>query len=238
MKINSLIFYALAVLTACSGSHKASDDRPTVTVSIAPQAWLLEAIAGDSVNINILLGSGANPETYEPSINTIKTASQSDAMMLSGALGFETQLAERLSSNNPQLAIVDTSKGIEPIYGTHSHGDHTHANDIPDPHTWTSVRNARTIACNMLATLIKIDPDNQSYYTARAERLDHRLDSIDRTIKSRLDSIPVKSFLVWHPSLSYYARDYGLEQISIGSEGRETSPQIQMTQTLLWKWII
>lgn len=223
MKFYSIILYALTLLCACGRTYKDHEGHPTVTVSIAPQAWLLEAIAGDSVNINILLGSGANPETYEPSINTIKTASQSDAMMLSGALGFESQLAERLKSNNPDLTVIDTSHGIEPIYGTHSHGNHTHSNDIPDPHTWTSVRNARTIAGNMLAALIEIDPVNKYYYQANAAVLDSRLDSLDRSIKSRLDSLQVKSFLVWHPSLSYFARDYGLEQISIGNEGREAT---------------
>ena len=33
------------------------------------------------------------------------------------------------------------------------------------------------------------------------------------------------AFLVWHPSLSYFARDYGLLQISVGQEGKEASVQ-------------
>ncbi len=30
-----------------------------------------------------------------------------------------------------------------------------------------------------------------------------------------------KAFMIWHPSLSYFARDYGLEQIVIGGDGHK-----------------
>lgn len=225
MKKITAILVGAALVSGCARGGSDVDDRPTVTVSIAPQAWLLEQIAGDSVNINTLLSTGSNPETFEPGVTVMKTASASDALMLSGALGFELTLAERIGSNNPDLRIVDTSRGIEPIYGTHTHAGHTHADDVADPHTWTSVRNARTIAANMLATLVEIDPDNADYYTGRATRLDARLDSLDSVIAARLDSLPVRTFLVWHPSLSYFARDYGLQQVSIGNEGREATVQ-------------
>ena len=51
-----------------------------------------------------------------------------------------------------------------------------------------------------------------------------RLDSLDAAISSRLDSIGTRSFLIWHPSLSYFARDYGLEQIAVGQDNKEMTP--------------
>lgn len=218
------------MLGSCSqhgGNDNGGDNRPIVTVSIPPQAWLLEAIAGDSIRINTLLATGANPEMFEPGINDMKLASGSSLLMLSGNLGFEQQLAERLRENTPGLGVVDTSRGITPIYGTHEHAGHhhDHGEETADPHTWTSVVNARVIASNMLQALIDIDPDNEPYYRKRHSQLDARLDSLDNAIRARLDTIPVKSFMVWHPSLSYFARDYGLEQVSVGLEGRETTIQ-------------
>ena len=219
------LLLAVALLTAgCGSRHDAAADQsrcPTVTVSIPPQAWLLNAIAGDSVTINTLMPAGTNPETFEPGVSTIRNVSSSDMLMLSGNLGFETALAGRISANNPDIKVVDTSAGIEPVYGTHSHGNHTHT--VADPHTWTSVRNARVIASNMLDALVNIDPVRADYYRERAVRLDAHLDSLDTAIAARLDSLPVRAFMVWHPSLSYFARDYGLEQITLGAEGRETT---------------
>ncbi|MDE7385825.1 MAG: zinc ABC transporter substrate-binding protein [Muribaculaceae bacterium] len=220
--VQLLLAVTLLAATGCgSRPDTEADGRRTVTVSIPPQAWLLKAIAGDSVKVNTLMSAGTNPETFEPGVNTIRNASTSDLLMLSGNLGFESTLARRIAANNPDVKVVDTSAGIDPIYGTHSHGNHTHT--VADPHTWTSVRNARVIASNMLASLIDIDPARADYYSERAARLDAHLDSLDVAVAGRLDSLNVRSFMVWHPSLSYFARDYGLEQISLGAEGRETT---------------
>ncbi len=232
MKLQTLTLILLTVLpVSCrrhSGYSNENNDRPTVTVSIAPQAWILEAIAGDSIRINTLLDTGANPETFEPGINNMKLAAESSLLLLSGNLGVERQLAERLRENTPGLTISDTSRGIKPIYGTHDHAGHhhhDHAHETADPHTWTSVRNARIIAGNMLSALISVDPDNETYYRNRASRLDSQLDSLDSAIASRFEQLQSRTFMIWHPSLSYFARDYGLEQISVGMEGRETTVQ-------------
>ena len=51
-----------------------------------------------------------------------------------------------------------------------------------------------------------------------------RLDSIDNAITARLAPHKGDSFIVWHPSLSYFARDYGLNQVVVGgSEHKESS---------------
>lgn len=218
------------VMTACggSGTDSAGHDRPVVTVSIPPQEYLLKAIAGDSVTIRCLLGSGSNPESFEPGIALLRDVSGSDALLLAGNLGFEQAIAERVTANNPDLPVFDTSRGVELIYGTHDH-DHahsdTHDNDAhaADPHTWTSVNNARIIASNMLDALVEIDPGHADYYRLNHARLDRRLDSLDTDIARRLDPVKGSAFIVWHPSLSYFARDYGLEQISVGHEGKESS---------------
>lgn len=231
MKPHIIILYIVTViLLSCNrhgGNSNAGDNNmPIVTVSIAPQAWILEGIAGDSIHINILLETGANPETFEPGINDMRLAAGSTLLMLSGNLGFESQLAERIQENTPGLTVIDTSIGIEPIYGTHDHAGHDHhchVHKMADPHTWTSVRNARIIARNMLSALVEADPSRETYYRERGTRLISRLDSLDTAITSRLDSLPVKTFMVWHPSLSYFARDYNLEQVSVGMEGRETT---------------
>lgn len=48
-------------------------------------------------------------------------------------------------------------------------------------------------------------------------------------LDSLLASSRGKAFVVWHPSLSYFARDYGLRQISLSPEGKEAS--VNMMQT-------
>lgn len=213
------------ILAGCSQRNDA-DRRPSVTVSIPPQENLLRQIVGDSIDINCLMVSGSNPESFEPGVSQLREVDRSDALLLIGNLGFEQTLVERIRANNPHLPVYNTSEGVSLIYGTHSHdhSDHRHHHDdAADPHTWTSARNARIIAANMLKAVSEIDPANTGYYITRHAALDRRLDSIDRSIAGRLAPVSGKAFLVWHPSLSYFARDYGLEQISIGQEHKESS---------------
>jgi zinc transport system substrate-binding protein len=175
--------------------------------------------------VTTLLGRGANPETFDPTMKARMALENSAAFFQVGGLPFEESIAETLGEN---VKIVNTSKGIDPIYGTHDHGDadsDDHHHGGADPHTWTSVKNARVIARNMLDALIEIDPDGADFYRQRHSRLDSRLDSLDRVLADKLTDIKTRAFAVWHPSLSYFARDYGLTQISVGFENKEMSPR-------------
>lgn len=221
------IFFLLALsITALSGAISCktggNSRRVTVAVSIPPQATLLHEIGGDSIEIVTLMQAEANPEAFEISVNDMRAVNDASLYMKIGNLPFEETLAERIGASNPRLRFVDVSAGVEPVYGTHSHGSHNH--DIADPHTWTSVANLKIIAANMLATLSEADPANREYYTANCHRLIGRLDSLDRATTDRIGQSGCNSFLIWHPSLSYFARDYGLRQIAVGQDNKEMTP--------------
>ncbi len=210
----------LLALAACSGQRQA---KPVVAVTIPPQRQLLEQIAGDKIEICCLLSPGANPETYEVSIATMRDLQDARAYMSLGTLGFERSVAAKVSANIPGLEVVDCSRGIALLTGTHGH-DHGHDGDgEADPHIWSSVRNARVIATNMCDALVVIDPANAAFYESRHAQLDHRLDSMDRAIAAKLAGVTDRAFMIWHPSLSYLAADYSLDQIAIGQEGKESS---------------
>lgn len=222
-RLQYIIISSLCVLIfmACGGLP---DDKKIVTVSIEPQKYLLEQIAGDNIQVRCLLADGANPETYDPSMTHMLNLQKSAAYMRMGNIGFESALIDKIHDSNPDLPVYNTSNGVEVITGTHHHGPAGDEEDAIDPHTWTSVKNARVIARNMLEALVEIDPAKADIYRVNYKRFDQRLDSLDRAIAAMLEPSRGKAFLVWHPSLSYFARDYGLRQIVVGgSESKETS---------------
>ena len=205
-----------AVATSC-GSEGAGGDKPVVTVSLPPQEYILGQIVGDAYTIRCLLTSESDPESYEPSVGDLRDAERSAALMVMGNIGFEKELAAKIRDANPQLPVIDCSEGIEPVTGTHGRGE-------ADPHTWVSVRNVRTIAENMRDAMIAVDPGRRELFEANCARFVARVDSIDSAIAARLAPAKGSAFLVWHPSLSYFARDYGLPQIAIGGhEHKEPS---------------
>lgn len=231
---------ASAVAAGCSHTSGDGHDvggKLAVTVSLEPQRALLEAIGGDRVSVSSLLANGADPETYDPTMASLMNLERSAAWIRIGHMPFEDAIMERMP--HASARIFDSSEGIELIEGTHgddghdededNHGHgHTHA---VDPHVWSSVRNMKIIGANMLAALDEIDPEGSAYYHERYDSLAVRLDSLDMAYSRRLAPVKGKSFMVWHPSLSYFARDYGLVQHSVTADHRETS-LLQLQRTI------
>lgn len=180
---------------------------------------MLKKIVGDRFEISCMLNEGNNPEAYEPSMTHLMNIEHSVAYFCIGYIGFEDAIVGKAHVNNPNLKIFNTSKGVEVIRGTHfsPEGEHNEA----DPHLWTSVANAIKISQNMLAAVVELDPDNADEYTRNFNAFKSELDSLDSRIKSQLAGKQGSAFLVWHPSLSYFARDYGLRQVSLEYEGKE-----------------
>ena len=173
----------LGLLVACSAGPS---DKPIVTVSIEPQKYLLEQITGDRVEIRTLIANGANPETYDPSLTHVLNLSKSIGFLRMGNIGFEAAMLDKIRQEDPELPIFNTSLGVLPVTVTHSHGDVSH--ETIDPHTWSSVKNAKIIVRNMLNAMVEIDPANKGYYQRNYDRFANHLDSLDNsTPKEAID---------------------------------------------------
>lgn len=225
------VFSACHLLTTSCGNNTHKESVPAVAVSIEPMRNILEHIAGGNYDIITVLERGDNPETFEPSMQKRVAVDRCKAYFTIGAFAFE----DAFGKSSDSLRIFDTSDGIKRIYDTHNHSHHDRHNhsgdnnasseDAADPHVWTSLKNAKIIAANMADALTEIDPDNAATYRSNLKRYYHHIDSIDSALTQRFDSLGAeRAFAVWHPSLSYFARDYDLRQISVGQESKEVSP--------------
>lgn len=209
-----------AMVAACAGGSKADiEDVRVITVSILPQKYFLEKIVGDRFDVKCMLDKGGNPETYEPSMSYMMNLEKSDAYFLMGNIGFELSIRSKIKEYNPDIKVYDVSEGIELISGSH-HFDADDKEGI-DPHTWTSVANARVIIKNMLDDVVELDPEHKAEYESNYRDFDRELSEFQDSIAIRLQPVKGGAFVVWHPSLSYFARDYGLEQISLEYDGKE-----------------
>lgn len=217
----ALLIGLLAMVAGCAREVT----NPTLAVSIAPQKWLLDKIVGDKYEVVTLLTPEANPETYDPSTGSLMALQRSKIYFRTGTIGFEQASLPKIAENFPDLRIANSGKGISFVEGTHNGPAGF------DPHIWTSVRNARVMAKNMYEEVVKLDPANKAYYDRRYRNLDNELVDLDNELASRLASKKGSSFVIQHPSLSYFAKDYGLVQITLEQGGKEPTPK-QMQQRL------
>ncbi|MDE6523446.1 MAG: zinc ABC transporter substrate-binding protein [Muribaculaceae bacterium] len=223
MRLFSIFSLVLIILSGCSGGQK--DDRPAIAVSFEPQAWMMRQIAGDDFDIVTLLPAGSDPETYQPSISTMKSLGKADIYFTLGTDGFEKSNLAGIVSNFPDLKVVDCTEGVEKITGTHGHHDHDghdHDGEEFDPHILASIKNSIRIADNITRYLMSIHPEKANIYLQSGEKLKMRMQAMDDSIGNM--NISGRSFAMRHPSLSYFAKDYGLTQIALQADGKETSP--------------
>lgn len=209
----------------CSFTGGNVSSKPLVAVGIPPIGAMVRSVAGDKVDVFVLSDSETDPETFEPSPAQRLRMARADAYVMAGHLPYESALAASLKNDNSAMLIVDASEGITPVEGTHKHIHHGRAVvHTADPHTWTSVRNASVIVRNIAKALKTASPADSAYFTARADSLCAQYERVDSMLAAQLSEAPSHTFLIWHPSLSYFARDYGLRQVALEAEGKEVTP--------------
>lgn len=240
MKALLSLLLSITILAACSKpeqSHMSdSADQnaaPAIAVSILPQRALLKALLGEPSQIIVMVPPGSSPETYAPTPRQMKDLAAAALYVRIGHITMETAWLEKFVSSFPQLKIIDPSRNIEFMTG-HNHMDghgHESAHDsgeqMPgiDPHIWLSpplmIRYCRSLA----ALLNEQFPDRIQQINDNLQRLTEEIQTVDQEVRQILATHQGKTFMVFHPAWSYFARDYGLVQLAIEKEGKSPDPQ-------------
>ena len=212
----------LFFLTFCSKNETGN----SVFVSILPQKYFVEKIAGNKIKVNVMVGNGMSPETYEPLPQQMVQLSRSKIYFSIG-VPFENSWLNKLERNNPEVKFVNTAYGIkriplatgEEIFTSHN-DDHSHEG-ILDPHIWLDPKLVIIQAKNILSGLLKSFPEDSSFFNKNYLEFEKELDSLDNYLKTKIKNSGLKEFLVFHPSWGYFAKAYGLKQIPVEIEGKE-----------------
>ncbi|MHC1707753.1 MAG: metal ABC transporter solute-binding protein, Zn/Mn family [Bacteroidales bacterium] len=226
-RIISFGFLILALLS-CNRQKDLKNDK-IITVSIPPQAYFIERLAGEEYQVFVLVPPGVGPETYEPSPGDMEKVSKSVLCLFSGSLDFESRLEEKLRSWKDGPRIVDFSQKVNLIRNAehgaeehHNEDDHHHFHGV-DPHYWLSAREMKNVTLQLTGLLTEINPANRAKYEANRDSLLKDLDKLDATLSQDFKDLKTRKFIVFHPSFSYLSRDYNLEQLSMEYGGKQPS---------------
>jgi zinc transport system substrate-binding protein len=199
-----------------------------VAVTVEPQRYFAEKIAGDHFAVHTVVPAGQSPETYDPAPHEMVHLARSRAYLRIGRIGFEQVWMQAIRENNPCLTFFDLSEGVCWIGGgdaAHEDGaanaHHSHGRE--DPHIWNTTAGARIIARNTLQAFVSLDPANEAFYRANYRQLLLEIDETERTLHRMLDTLTCRTFIIYHPALTYFADEFRLTQLAIESEGREPS---------------
>ena len=210
-----LVLTASLVLAACAPAAKVPAGTLNITVSILPQEYFVERIGGEYVKVNVMVEPGANPATYEPKPGQMVALANASAYFSIG-VPFEDAWLQKIQAANLKMKMVDTTQGIERI-ATNDGGF--------DPHIWLSPALVKIQSQTIYNTLAELDPAHIDQFKANLDAFLSDLDQLDVQIRATIANTRSKKFIVFHPAWSYFARDYGLEEIPIEVGGQEPSAQ-------------
>lgn len=201
---------AALAFAACGATEpSAPSGRPVVGVSVLPQRYVVERVAGELVDVEVLLPPGANEATYEPSIGQLRALSGAVLYVEVGHPSFAVEQAwlGPLLADAKDVRVVDGSRGVELAPG--------------DPHYWLVPRHVGAMADSVAQALGELLPGERATIEANRARFRGELDALDAELASTLAPLRGRAFFVFHPAFGYFAREYGLEQVAIEHDGKE-----------------
>ncbi len=217
----TLMLVSVLVFSAMTCAPEAeTNDRVGVVVTILPQAEFVENVGGEKVGVTVMIPPGASPHTYAPTPSQMTALARAEMYAKVGSgVEFELVWMDKLLATNPDMLVVDCSRGIE-LWETVAEDEHEHR-DGRDPHIWMSPANVQIMVRNICDGLIETDPENKGYYEQNRDAYLQQLAEIDREIIDSLAGVEDRLLMVYHPAFGYFTREYDLTMISIEKEGKE-----------------
>ena len=210
--------FLVALIPLLCFPHKSWAEPIPVFVSIVPQKFFVERIGGEQVKVEVMVKSGESPATFNPNPKKMSLLSKAK-LYFSIGVPFETIWIDRIRSIHPNLQFVPLHNKVRKVTD-HKHDSH-HSHVTGDPHIWTSPAKVKIMAQKIKDTLTRAKPENEKHFEENLQAFFKDLDILDKDIRTILAKSDNRRFMVFHPAWSYFAEDYGLEQIAIEHEGKE-----------------
>jgi zinc transport system substrate-binding protein len=169
-----ILITAAAILCGVSGCKQkkdaaGGDGKINVTVTNFPPFDFVRQIAGDKVNLNLLLPPGAESHSFEPSPRDIITVQDSDIFIYTGGESdaWVDRILESMNTDKIKiLAMIETVDAVEEeiVEGMEKEDEEEGEKTAYDEHVWTSPRNAMLIVNAIAELLCEADPANAVFF--------------------------------------------------------------------------
>lgn len=247
-KLLPLLLLSALFIFSCGNKSETKKEQGTtagvkekIVTSVPPLRWLTQKIVGDDFEVISIVQPNMNHELFEPKPSDLKTLENSKVFFTYNMLGFEETISNSLSDKNKIVNVLDGVDKNLFIKGDHDHEhEHEHADKKEeehehhheheghggiDPHVWFSLDMMPKIAENIKNELSKLYPDKKETFEKNYNAFITELNQIKAELSQKMASKTKKSFMIYHPALNYFLKNYAIEEISIEQEGKEPSAQ-------------
>lgn len=220
--VNSNVLYFQSNIGGLDNGN--SPDKLDVYTSIYPLFYIVEKIAGDHVNMTLIVPNGAELHNYHPSPHKLAGLEKADLFIYNG-LGLEPwaqRAVQNLQNGNARIINASELVNLIPIESSLNEagkskeaGDEEKKETEYDPHIWLDPVNMKKIASGICDQLIRLDSTNQTVYRRNYRLFAQELDRLDREFKEGLADKKQEYILVSHAAFGYLAKRYGFKQLTV-----------------------
>jgi len=220
--LTGISLVALMLTYSCQPGQRGTN--AVISTSIEPLSYIIDRLTGQTIAVNVMVPAGASHGSYSPTTQQFKRLSDSGLYVRIGYLGYEQAWIGRLRELNPTMKVVNLSDHVALIRGMEiDHGDHKHEGGV-DPHIWMSPKVMLELLPLIRDAILEVFPELEASVNKNYPDLYDNIALLHNDIESLAGGLTNKSFMIYHPALTYLARDYGFNQVSVEHEGKEPSP--------------
>ena len=190
-----------------TGSDKAADTKKTVTVTTSFLQDMTKQLAGDYVNIELIIPAGEDPHLYVAQPADLEKIKKADLLLYHG-LHFEGKMAEVLEKKG-----VAVTKNFADANINYMEED---GKKIVDPHFWFDVALYKQATETAAAELIKLVPAHEKEIQENLKKYLADLDALDAEITQKIAQIPAdqRNLVTPHDAFNYFSRRYHVNVIA------------------------
>jgi ABC-type Zn uptake system ZnuABC Zn-binding protein ZnuA len=247
IKFSIQVIFAI-LLAACGGNAPAADsaagdqqDKLMVVATTTIVGDVLANVAGDNIELTVLLPTDTDPHSFDPSPQDIAAVANADLVFANGA-GLEEFMDNLLENAGGDAVVVHASEQVDFLeFGAEEHeheedgeeheheeeGEDHHHHEGIDPHVWFDPNNVIVWVAAIESNLSQHDPAYAETYAANAQAYIAELEDLDTWIEAQVALIPAENrkLVTDHTVFGYFAARYGFEQVGAVVPGYSTLAQ-------------
>ena len=214
-----LCAFVLFARYACSeqGEKPEGDgEKLQVVCTLFPQYDFVREIAGDCVELTLLLPPGVESHSYDPTPSDMKAVASADIVIRVGE-NMETWSSKLMGSAGDGAVLLDLADEMGLELEAHEHGDDEHADSAKerDPHIWTDPVLAKDMVRIITEKLCELDEKNAAEYDSRSELYISKLEALDKDIKEIVGNAKRRTVVFsGRFALKNFTDRYGLKAVS------------------------
>ena len=182
-----------------------SQEKPLVVASASMLYDITLNVAGEEVNLEMIVPIGGDPHIHEPTPANARLVNRADLILING-LSFEGWINELIENSGTKGNTITVTQGIDVLNSL------TYENSA-DPHAWMIAGNGIIYADNIRKALINLLPEKASTFNENFKTYKSKLQKLEEFIKNQVSTIPQEKriLITSHDAFQYYGRAYGLK---------------------------